>query len=125
MLPAIAVLHVRHGLVRQSGAVLGTIAGTATVAIGLAGSIIWDLRPSALVVLAVWWWTMGKMWAETGILPRPFGVLTATGAALVLVAALLLSLPGPGVWAATQIVIGTWLLFLAALLMRIPDVPSR
>jgi hypothetical protein len=25
----------------------------------------------------MWWWTIGKMWAETGVLPRAFGVVTA------------------------------------------------
>jgi len=25
----------------------------------------------------MWWWTIGKMWAETGVMPRTFGRVTA------------------------------------------------
>ncbi|MEA2660884.1 MAG: hypothetical protein QOH08_456 [Chloroflexota bacterium] len=77
LLPAIAVLHVRHVAVRQSGAILGTIAGAAVATVGLAGSANIDVRPASLFVLGMWWWTIGKMWAETGVLPRTFGVATA------------------------------------------------
>ncbi|MEK6620213.1 MAG: hypothetical protein AABZ26_04475 [Chloroflexota bacterium] len=71
MLPAIAILHVRHAQVRQSGAILGTIAGTAMVTVGLGGSVNVDLQPAALVVLGIWWWSIGKTWAETAVLARP------------------------------------------------------
>jgi hypothetical protein len=77
LLPAIAVLHVRHAPLRQSGAILGTIAGAAVAAVGLAGSANVDVRPALLFVLGMWWWTIGKMWAETGVMPRAFGVVTA------------------------------------------------
>jgi hypothetical protein len=77
LLPAIAVLHVRHAAVRQSGAILGTIAGAALAAVGLAGSANVDVRPASLFVLGMWWWTIGKMWAETDVIPRAFGVVTA------------------------------------------------
>src|SRR4029078_4396962 len=77
LLPAIAVLHVRHAGVRQSGAILGTIAGAAVATVGLAGSANVDVRPASLFVLGMWWWTIGKMWAQTGVLPRTFGRVTA------------------------------------------------
>ena len=78
LLPAIAVLQVRHAAVRQSGAILGTIAGAAVVTVGLAGSANVDVRPASLFVLGMWWWTIGKMWVQTGVMPRTFGRVTAT-----------------------------------------------
>ena len=78
LLPAIAVLHVRHASVRQSGAILGTIAGAAVATVGLAGSANIDVRPASLFVLGMWWWTIGKMWVQTGVMPRTFGRVTAT-----------------------------------------------
>ena len=77
LLPGIAVLHVRHVAVRQSGAILATIAGAAVATVGLAGSANVDVRPASLFVLGMWWWTIGKMWAQTGVLPRTFGRITA------------------------------------------------
>jgi len=77
LLPAIAVLHVRHAAVRQSGAILATIAGAAVATVGLAGSANVDVRPASLFVLGMWWWTIGKMWVQTGVLPRTFGRVTA------------------------------------------------
>jgi len=85
LLPGIAVLHVRHVAVRQSGAILATIAGAAVATVGLAGSANLDVRPASLFVLGLWWWTIGKMWAETGVLPRPFGIVTAALGALAFV----------------------------------------
>ncbi len=76
LLPAIAALHPRQATARQSGAVLATAAGTATVTVGLAGSVIPDLAPGALFALGLWWWVSGKLWAETAVLPRSFGTLT-------------------------------------------------
>lgn len=135
MLPAIAVLHARNALVRESGAVLGTIAGTATVAVGLGGSVAVDLRPAALVILGVWWWTIGKMWTETGALHRAFGIVTAALGALAFVAgpaaaasgALLVagSVATGQAWSLVQAVIGSWLVLLALVLARERDVPSR
>ncbi|HAF09589.1 MAG TPA: hypothetical protein DCK98_05835 [Chloroflexi bacterium] len=77
LLPAIAVLHVRHAAVRQSGAILGTIAGAAVATVGLAGSANIDVRPASLFVLGMWWWTIGKMWAQTGVMSRTLGLVTA------------------------------------------------
>ncbi|MDQ6859046.1 MAG: hypothetical protein M3Z65_08640 [Chloroflexota bacterium] len=77
LLPGIAVLHVRHAAVRQSGAILATISGAAVATVGLAGSANIDVRPASLFVLGMWWWMIGKMWAQTGVLPRRFGLVTA------------------------------------------------
>jgi hypothetical protein len=87
LLPAIAVLHVRHAAVRQSGAILGTIAGAAVATVGLAGSANVDVRPASLFVLGMWWWTIGKMWTQTAVMPRAFGFATAAlgGASFALV----------------------------------------
>jgi hypothetical protein len=71
------VLHVRHAAVRQSGAILGTIAGAAVATVGLAGAANVDVRPASLFVLGMWWWTIGKLWAQTGVMPRTFGRVTA------------------------------------------------
>jgi hypothetical protein len=71
------VLHVRHAAVRQSGAILGTIAGAAVATVGLAGSANVDVRPASLFVLGMWWWTIGKLWAQTDVMPRTFGTVTA------------------------------------------------
>ena len=67
----------RNLAVRQSGAILGTLAGAAVATVGLAGSANIDVRPASLFVLGLWWWTIGKMAAETGVLPRAFGLTTA------------------------------------------------
>src|SRR5205085_10159462 len=77
LLPGIAVLHPRHAAVRQSGAILATIAGAAVATVGLAGSANIDVRPASLFVLGLWWWTIGKMWVQTGVMPRTLGLVTA------------------------------------------------
>src|SRR5262249_11862639 len=116
--------HVRHRAVRSSGAVLATIAGTSTVAVGLVGSVALDLRPAALVALGVWWWTIGKMWVETGVMPRALGFATATLAVLAFVAVpafvLTPDLLSPGstagaAWTLVHVAIGLWLACAAAL----------
>lgn len=87
LLPPIAVLHVRHAPVRASGAMLATAAGTATVAVGIAATGSDDVVVAALFVRGIWWWTAGKMWAETGVLPRALGTGTMALGALSLAAA--------------------------------------
>jgi hypothetical protein len=77
LLPVIASLHVRHEPLRGSGTVLGTIAGASVVTLGLGAAANVDLIPAALFVRGIWWWTIGKMWVETGVLPRAFGWITA------------------------------------------------
>ena len=128
ILPAVAVLHVRNATVRQSGAILGSLAAIAAVTIGIAGSINVDAQPAALFLLGIWWWTIGKMWAQTGVLPRRFGILTATLglAAFVLVpleafsAAFIAVMPrsladalAQPYFSAAHLVLGLWLLALA------------
>lgn len=130
ILPAIAVMHGRHTLVRQSAAILGTIAGNATVTVGLGGSVNADLRPAALFVLGMWWWTIGKMWIQTRALPRGLGWITATLGVLVLIgtfvesagilAAVLPAYPDVGVWTLGHIALGLWLIAVAVVLAR-PD----
>jgi hypothetical protein len=135
MLPAIAVLHVRHAAVRQSGAILGTIAGAAVATVGLAGSANVDVRPASLFVLGLWWWTIGKMWVQTAVLPRTFGFVTA---ALGLLAFALVPLEafspawltvmprsladalGQPYFSAAHLAIGVWLFALAAVFGREP-----
>ena len=127
------MLHVRHAAVRQSGAILATIAGAAVATVGLAGSASIDVRPASLFVLGMWWWTIGKMWAQTGVLPRTFGLVTA---ALGLIAFALVPLQAfSPAWlavmprsladalaqpyfSAAHLAIGAWLLVLAATFAR-------
>ncbi len=130
ILPAVAVFHVRHRGVRDSGAILGTIAGTAVVAIGLVASVNVDLRPAALFLLGMWWWTIGKMWVESRVLPRELGWATATLGVLALVgtfieSANILSAVAPGypeidAWMLGQVTLGAWLIAIAVVLAR-PD----
>ncbi|HUQ17671.1 MAG TPA: hypothetical protein VM070_07780 [Candidatus Saccharimonadales bacterium] len=126
--PLVAVLQVRNAPHRQSGAILGTITGSAVAAVGLAGAANIDVRPASLFVLGMWWWTIGKMGVETGTLPRRFGQLTALLGAL---GFLLVPLEtfGPGFtavlprsvadalaqpwFAAAHVVLGLWLLAIA------------
>jgi hypothetical protein len=128
ILPAVAVMHLRHRGVRDSGAILGTIAGTAVVAVGLVASVNVDLRVAALFVLGMWWWTIGKMWVVTGVLPRELGTVTAALGALALGAAFLesaniLSAFVPGypdidVWTLGHVALGVWLIAIAVVLAR-------
>jgi hypothetical protein len=103
--------------VRQSGAVLGTIAGTCVVLLGLGGAQ--ETFPALLAARAVWWWTIGKMWAETNVLPRAFGWMTMTLAILFPAVAALTTLGGRSDAAADlalRLVFAAWLIILAALL---------
>jgi hypothetical protein len=121
MLPVIAVLHVRFTSVRQSGAILATISGAAVATVGISGAVNVDARPAALFVLGIWWWTIGKMAAETGVLPKRFGLLTAGLGALAFVLVLVETVMpvDPIRWSdAAHVVLGLWLLGLAAVLAR-------
>jgi hypothetical protein len=135
LLPGIAVLHVRHAAVRQSGAILGTIAGAAVATVGLAGSANVDVRPASLFVLGLWWWTIGKMWAQTGVMPRTLGRVTATLGAIAFVlvpleafsAAFTAMMPrsladalAQPYFSAAHLVLGVWLLVLAWIFARLP-----
>jgi hypothetical protein len=125
MLPVIAVLHARHARVRDSGAMLGTIIGTVVVAIGIGAigsSAVPELALAALLIRAMWWWTLGKLWWETDVVSRWLGAVTlglAVGQfALVIIFGLvgadmtILALP-------LRIALGLWMLALAAALWRI------
>jgi hypothetical protein len=122
MLPAIASLHVRHAVVRQSGAILGTITGASVVTLGAVAAAETGVVPAAFFVAGMWWWTIGKMWAETQILPRAFGWLTMA-LAIVCFALLGAYAYSGGVLMAVpdlplRIVLGLWLIVLAAFLWR-------
>ncbi|HEV2250176.1 MAG TPA: hypothetical protein VGT60_06700 [Candidatus Limnocylindria bacterium] len=124
----------RHAAVRQSGAILATIAGTAVATVGLAGSANVDVRPASLFVLGMWWWTIGKLWAQTGVLPRTFGLVTAglglcafalvpleafaPAFSAVMPRSLADALAGPYVGAA-HLILGLWLVALASIFARV------
>ncbi len=121
LLPVIASLHVRHEQVRRSGALLGTVAGATVVTLGLGAAANAALIPAALFVRGVWWWTIGKMWAETGVLPRALGWVT------MLLAVVCFALVG--VYAFTgipmsppdlplRLILGVWLVVLAVFFWR-------
>ena len=117
ILPVLASLHVLHLPVRQSGAVLGTIAGTCVVIAGLGAAP--ETLPAVLVARAVWWWTIGKMWAETGVLPRVFGWITMLLAILFPAVVAIAALGGRTDFSADlplRLVFAVWLVILAVLL---------
>ena len=121
LLPAIANLHVRHLRVRDNGAILASAAGTATVTVGIAASANADLAVAALFVRGIWWWTIGKMWAETRVLPRPFGIATIVLAVLALGAAVAsapMNMQAATIWLSERVILGLWSLALAAFLWR-------
>ena len=122
LLPAIANLHIRHLVVRAGGAVLGTAAGTASITVGLAASANFDLVVAALFVRGIWWWTIGKLWAETDVLPRLFGIATMALAVIALgasVAAAPMGMPAATIWTSERIILGLWSLALALMLWRV------
>lgn len=121
MLPVIAVLHVRHLVVRQSGATLGTIAGTAAVVVGISASAAPELAVAALFVRAIWWWTIGKMWWETGVFPRWLGAITlglAVGEFALVLALGPLNVDMAVAWLPLRALLGLWLLALSYALWR-------
>ena len=100
---------------------LGTAAGTASVTIGIAASANMELAVAALFVRGIWWWTIGKMWAETHVLPRLFGIATMTLAVIAIGAALAsapMGMDAAGIWTSERIILGLWSLALAAVLWR-------
>ncbi len=127
VLPAVAILHVRHRAVRTSGAILGTITGTAAAVLGPFASVDAALLDAALFVLGMWWWTIGKMWVETAVVARPMGRLTAgLGAVAILAAVGSPLIAGAPVAPAMHLALAGWLVLLSAALLGIArDVPSR
>ena len=131
LLPAIAHLHIRHSGVRISGATLALLGGTAAALTGIAGALNVDAQPAAMFAQGLWWWTVGKLWAETGIVQRTFGLATAGSAALVLLAsfvasglapltALVPGVPDLALWDASRAGLAAWSVALAAELWREP-----
>lgn len=121
LLPLIAVLHARHAPLRASGAVLATAAGTATVTVGIAASASAELVVAALFVRGIWWWTIGKMWMETGVLPRALGVTTMVFGGLTLAAAAAsapMAMDSGTIWVAERALLGLWTLALSFALWR-------
>jgi len=121
MLPVVAVLHVRHLVVRQSGAMLGTIAGTAVAVVGISASAAPELAVAALFVRAIWWWTIGKMWWETGVMPRWLGAVTlglAVGEFALVLALGPLGADMAVAWLPLRALLGLWLLALSFALWR-------
>lgn len=111
----------RHLAVRSSGTILGTAAGTAAVAAGIAASASADLVVAAVFVHGIWWWTVGKMWLETRVMPRPLGIATL-GFGAAAIATAVLSAPvdvgAATVWGAERLVLGSWGLAMAVALWR-------
>ena len=121
MLPVIAVLHVRHLMVRDSGAMLGSLAGLAVVTVGISASASPELAVAALFVRAIWWWTIGKMWWETEVLPKWLGAITLGLAAGELALVLALGPLGADMavaWLPLRVLLGIWLLALSYTLWR-------
>ena len=121
LLPPLATLHVRHAAVRQSGAILATSAGTAAITVGLAASANTELVVAALLVRGIWWWTIGKLWVETDVMPGAFGYLTMALAVLAIVTALAsapMSMESTLLWTLERLILGVWTLVLAYALWR-------
>jgi hypothetical protein len=106
---------------RASGAVLGTAAGTASITVGIAASANFDLVVAALFVRGIWWWTVGKLWAETSVMPRLFGIATMVLAVLAFGAAIAsapMAMESGAIWMAERLILGLWTLVLAFGLWR-------
>ena len=114
MLPILAVLHARHQQYRESGAILGTISGTSVVVLGIVAASDPTIATAALFVRGIWWWTIGKMWWETDLLPRTFGIVTMMLSVMALVACLVPTFAG----ATLDLALGLWMLVLSIVLWR-------
>ncbi|HKW79146.1 MAG TPA: hypothetical protein VJQ09_08580, partial [Candidatus Limnocylindria bacterium] len=74
-----------------------------------------------LLLRGVWWWTIGRMWAETNAMPRLFGVATMVLAVIAIGAALAsapMSIGAAAIWTSERIVLGLWTLALSLALWR-------
>ena len=121
LLPVLAVLQVRHATMRQSGAILGTAAGMATITVGIAASANASLVVPALFVRGVWWWTIGKIWAESGVFSRLLGIVTMALAVIAIGAAIAsapMTMDAATLWLSERVVLGLWTLALAFALWR-------
>lgn len=115
LLPPLMILHARFTQSNAHGALLATLAGTATAITGVAALLTNDLEPAALFFFGMWWWTTGKLARETASLPRAFATITMWAAPL-LFAAMLADILGLGRWAwqAPRLALAIWLVALAA-----------
>ena len=115
------MLQVRHATLRSSGAILGTASGMATITVGIAASANASLVVPALFVRGVWWWTIGKLWYETGVLPRLLGLATMILAAIAFGAAIASAPMGMDtaiLWTSERVILGLWTLAVAFALWR-------
>jgi hypothetical protein len=109
----------RHATARGSGAILGTISGTAVVTIGIAASANGAIAVAALFVRGVWWWTIGKMWWETSLLPRMLGAATVALAGIAFAVTLASAATDMRTARiALDALLGLWLLGVSAALFR-------
>ena len=96
-------------------------AGTAVVIVGISASASPELAVAALFVRAIWWWTIGKMWWETGVLPRWLGAVTmglAVGEFALVLALAPLGADMAVAWLPLRALLGVWLLALSLALWR-------
>ena len=106
---------------RQSGAILGTAAGMATITVGIAASANAGLVVPALFVRGIWWWTIGKIWAESGVLPRLLGTATMVLAVIAIGAAVAsapMTMDAATLWLSERVILGLWTLAVAFALWR-------
>jgi hypothetical protein len=64
----------------------------------------------------IWWWTAGKMWVETGVMPRWLGLPTMLLAALAIGIAVVSAPLGVDTrtqWMSERIIVGLWTLALS------------
>lgn len=114
MLPVLAVLHARHQRYRESGAILGTISGTSVAVLGIVAASDPTIAAAALFVRGIWWWTVGKMWWETDLLPRTFGIVTMMLSVMAFVACLVPTFAGPPL----DLALAVWMAALSVMLWR-------
>ncbi len=120
LLPPVAILHVRISAIGPQAAILATAAGLATSVVGILALALDDLEPGALFFLGMWWWVVGKLSVENGLLARPFGVATMLASAFAFVAMVGDALGiGRWTWTAPRLVLAAWLVALATLLYRL------
>ena len=69
----------------------------------------------------IWWWTIGKIWSETSLLPHLLGVVTMALAVLAFVAAAAaapLGMSASTLWLAERTILGLWTFAVAIALWR-------
>ena len=107
-------MHARHLTVRESGAVLGTTTGAATVTLGIVAGAVPQATLAVFFVNGMWWWTIGKLWWETGLLHRALGLVTMALAGVAFALALAW-LVGIDLRVVLRVLFGLWLIAVARL----------